>query len=292
VFASDHGEGLAETPRLPAHHGDLLYQPLVHVPLAFRVPGVPGARLETPATTADIYPTLLDLAGLPHPGSDGVSLAPLLLEPNPGPMTRLSRPIYMMEARQHALVIWPLKLIKWKDRGRVELYDLAEDPGEEEDLAPGQPEDARRMAALLQARKLVMVDRMSLYKARRWREGAPDEPGAFTPPSGQGTAAGKQPGKQQPGAQGEQGGGGKDLRHRGEGGEPGQQRRRPQGEAGETGGTKRQHAEPRGLGEGGAGQGKSRTSPAKPPRLKGGQKQPGKKRRKGGPGGSPEDHLF
>src|SRR5690606_32397408 len=44
VFASDHGESLGEDPRLPDHHGRVLYNALVHVPLAIRLPGVAASR--------------------------------------------------------------------------------------------------------------------------------------------------------------------------------------------------------------------------------------------------------
>ena len=45
VFASDHGESLGDDPRLPATHGQVAYAPLVHIPLAIKIPGVtPGLR--------------------------------------------------------------------------------------------------------------------------------------------------------------------------------------------------------------------------------------------------------
>ena len=237
VFISDHGEGLAQDARLPAHHGDLLYQALVEIPLMVHVPGVLGGESKVPATIADIYPTLLDLAGLPHGTGDGVSLAPFVLGRATAKQKKLHRPIFLMEGRQNAVLLWPLKLIAWRDRGRVELYDLEQDPGEKKDLASSRPEDARRLAALLTARNLSKVDRATVYKARRWKEGAPDEPGAFEPqePMGRGTLpvlsneAGKEPGSpvtDKPES-------GKQQQHRGEAGEQRKKRRGGQREAGQ-----------------------------------------------------------
>jgi arylsulfatase A-like enzyme len=47
-----------------------------------------------------------------------------------------------------------LKLLFFQGDGRIELYDVAQDPGETQDLAPGRPADARRLAQLLAAELL------------------------------------------------------------------------------------------------------------------------------------------
>ena len=240
VFTSDHGEGLAQTPRLPAHHGDLLYQPLVDIPLVVHVPGVQGGESKVPVSIADIYPTLLDLAGIEHGPGDGVSLAPFILDKATKKQRQLHRPIFLMEGRQHAVVLWPLKLIAWRDRGRVELYDLKKDPEEKQDLASSRPEDARRLAALLTARALSKVNRATVFKARKWREGAPDEPGAFTPPGSTATdrpgtsapAVNKQPDDEPRAPQGDEPKAGEQKQHRGKGGKARQDGRGGQGKAG------------------------------------------------------------
>ena len=75
-FLADHGEGLApEQARV--HHGGRLHEDLLRVPCAFRLPeGVDPSvaaameRAETaPVTTADIIPTLLDIANCEIPES-------------------------------------------------------------------------------------------------------------------------------------------------------------------------------------------------------------------------------
>jgi len=172
ALAADHGEGLGESPRLPARHGELLYQPLVHVPLAVHVPGVAGKALAQPASMADLYPTLIDLAGISTPkAGDGLSLAPFLALDDPGVFKALHRPIFLMESHQQAVVHWPLKLIVWQQRkSGMELYDLSKDPAESKDLSAERPGDVRRLAAMLEARKLERVDRRRSYIRKVLRE--------------------------------------------------------------------------------------------------------------------------
>ena len=82
VLLGDHGFHLGE------HHGlwrkDTLFEEALHTPLIIAAPQVRG-RGEAAAAEVellDLYPTLVDLAGLPRvPGLDGTSLAPLLRDP-------------------------------------------------------------------------------------------------------------------------------------------------------------------------------------------------------------------
>lgn len=86
IFTSDNG-GLSTaesspTCNLPASEGKgWLYEGGQRVPLMIRCPGRQAGVCHTPVTTPDIYPTFLELAGLPlrpQQHCDGVSLAPLL----------------------------------------------------------------------------------------------------------------------------------------------------------------------------------------------------------------------
>jgi choline-sulfatase len=67
VFLSDHGESLYEHNYLG--HGRRIYQTSMHIPLMIRAPGIAPSRSSIPVRGIDIGPTLLDLAGLPIPGS-------------------------------------------------------------------------------------------------------------------------------------------------------------------------------------------------------------------------------
>ena len=66
VFAADHGEALGEANRWFAH-GELLIEPLTHVPLLIHVPGRGGERRRDVASLLDVLPTLAGLLGLEPP---------------------------------------------------------------------------------------------------------------------------------------------------------------------------------------------------------------------------------
>ncbi|MEM8709977.1 MAG: sulfatase-like hydrolase/transferase, partial [Planctomycetota bacterium] len=78
AVTADHGQGLEDGMRLHrwGNHR-MLYREQVHVPLIFKGPGVPaGQRVLDQVRTADLAPTLLELAGLPpiDDALDGESL--------------------------------------------------------------------------------------------------------------------------------------------------------------------------------------------------------------------------
>lgn len=161
VLIADHGEGLAEHPRLPQNHGDLLYDPLIHVPIAFRIPSVPGRALQVPVSLADLFPTLLDLARIPRPPTHGLSLVPYLFDQHQDRLRGFVRPIFLVETKQKGVIRWPYKFLARQDQGLVELYNLERDSREEHNLVDTQPELARRMATLLGSRKLITIDRLA-----------------------------------------------------------------------------------------------------------------------------------
>jgi arylsulfatase A-like enzyme len=169
VFVSDNG-GLstllnpranAPTANLPLRAGKgWLYEGGIRVPAIIRGPGVktPGRVIDAPAITNDLYPTLLALAGIPaRPAQhlDGASLNPLLN--GTGPVTRDALfwhfPHYHGSGSRPSSAIragdW--KLIEWLEDGRVELYNLARDPGESRDLATSEPAAAARLKSRLDA---------------------------------------------------------------------------------------------------------------------------------------------
>ncbi len=106
-----------------------------------------------PASTNDIFPTLIEVAGL-DPNSinavhDGISIAPVFrAEPE-----RRLRPIGF-RAGGLAWLDNNYKLVRNYDAEEdapFELYNLAEDPSEQRDLSAERPEIAKRMAAELAA---------------------------------------------------------------------------------------------------------------------------------------------
>jgi arylsulfatase A-like enzyme len=167
VVVSDHGETLDDRG-LPFRHGARVYEEQIRVPLMIRFPGGRhgGLRIRAPVHHVDIMPTILDYLELPLPdGAQGESLMPLIrgdAAPDPArPIFTTARPepAHVPEV-EHPLVKtglitaireWPLKLIAYPtEEGHVhQLFDLAQDPGEKENLAAERPDVVRSLAAEL-----------------------------------------------------------------------------------------------------------------------------------------------
>lgn len=149
IFTSDHGEGLGEHGL--EEHGPLLYREQIQVPLLLKLPGAErgGATITAPAQLADLAPTILAALGLEVPQElPGTSL--LALEADEGARRR---PIFAetLFPRLHfgwselaSVVRWPYHYIHGPD---PELYDLARDPEELENLF----REERRAAGELRA---------------------------------------------------------------------------------------------------------------------------------------------
>ena len=130
------------------------------VPLVISGPGVKklGSKSDVPVSSVDLYPTLLDLAGLQPPSGqvlDGVSLAPVM-----NGTTTLKRPrlfwhfpCYVGKSTPASAVReGDFKLIEFfEEGGHVELYNLKADPNEERNLASSMPDKANALTRTLRA---------------------------------------------------------------------------------------------------------------------------------------------
>jgi uncharacterized sulfatase len=155
VLASDHGYHLGEHGGL--WHKMTLFESACHVPLIIAAPRRSrGSETGGIVELLDLYPTLVDLCGVPSvAGLEGMSLEPLLLNPH-RPWQRVAQTVVSRVDRHDAHgALDPDRLGKsvrsrrwryteWPD-GTQELYDYDADPHEYHNLA-NSPEHATIVA--------------------------------------------------------------------------------------------------------------------------------------------------
>ena len=130
VLFSDHGFHLGEKQRWAKR---TLWEDGTRVPLIVSAPGFQSRQRTTqPAELLDVFPTLLELAGLPADANqEGQSLVPLLKNPqqewNHPAITSFGLGNFAIRSQQY-------RFIQYHDGSR-ELYDLSNDPHEWTNLA-------------------------------------------------------------------------------------------------------------------------------------------------------------
>ena len=174
IFFSDNG-GLSTLGRLgpgcnlPLRAGKgWLYEGGVREPTIIRAPDVtqPNSVSHKPMVSMDFFPTMLDLAGLPLQPKlhvDGQSLLPHLKGDDSG-----QRTFYWHYPHYHGSTWKPgasirdgdWKLIEFYHYKNFELYNLADDPGERQNLAKAKPTKAKLMRAKLLAWQKQMQAKM------------------------------------------------------------------------------------------------------------------------------------
>jgi len=162
VFTSDNGGFFNATSNAPlrANKG-AYYEGGIRVPLIVKWPGVaqPGRVSAEPVTSTDLYPTLLAAAGqAPRPNQhrDGLNLQPVLA--GSGSLGRAALYWHFPHYNEHPSSVpssvirkgsW--KLIETFDPAGVELYNLADDLSEKNNLAAAQPTFAADLRRDLEA---------------------------------------------------------------------------------------------------------------------------------------------
>ena len=151
VIASDHGEAFGEHGEIS--HSVFTYDTTLRVPLIFSGAGVArGQAVATPVSLVDDAPTLAALAGLGRFEADGLALLPAS-----GSTLPASRSLYAESFAPLLDFGWaPLRTIRrgnWKyiAAPRPELYDLARDPGETQNVVASQATVAADLARQVDA---------------------------------------------------------------------------------------------------------------------------------------------
>lgn len=166
IFTSDNG-GLTTVGRynpptavLPLRAGKgWCYEGGIRVPNIIRAPGVTKAGMicDVPIYSADFYPTILDLAGLdamPTQHRDGVSITPLLRG-----RKKLDRKFIVWHYPHYHGSMWrpgsalrcgDYKLVVHYDYEKTELFNLAEDISEQNDLSEKMPEKTAELRRMLE----------------------------------------------------------------------------------------------------------------------------------------------
>jgi arylsulfatase A-like enzyme/Flp pilus assembly protein TadD len=150
VFLSDHGEDLGDHGE--DDHGVFLYRSTLQVPLMLKLPQSEraGETASDPVQLIDVYPTLISALG--HPHREDLRGTPLLARSRPEPR---DNPIY-------AETFFPRLHFGWSDLAALiagrshyieapqpELFDLQEDPDEENNLLGSDPALEEKLRAAL-----------------------------------------------------------------------------------------------------------------------------------------------
>ncbi len=163
VVTADHGEAFGEHGM--RQHGYELWEPLVHVPMIVYVPGVPPHHVPVKRSHIDVVPTILDLMRAP-PAADGELSGESMIDDvmagaddaavhvYPERDVYIDMPIGPYTQMRHALIHGAtpgMKLIHF-DSGAYQLFDLATDPDEKDDLASDK-EKLAPMVTLFQQKR-------------------------------------------------------------------------------------------------------------------------------------------
>jgi choline-sulfatase len=173
AFTADHGEEFLD------HGGDghsgTLYREVLHIPLAFRLPGpAPAGRDKTPVQQTDVAPTLLALAGVAAPGDiEGRDLSARCLGAAPPEEAAvLTSWLSYGAADKTVSRIGSMKLIVNREKGRppgtrLELYDLEHDPAEANNIAATRPLVVRYLLARAAEARVAATERRERLNAGR-----------------------------------------------------------------------------------------------------------------------------
>jgi arylsulfatase A-like enzyme len=176
VVTADHGEGLWDHDY--RGHGRDLYEEMIRVPLLVRYPGWsrdPAARITEPVSLVDLAPTFLATAGIPAPAEfRGRDLWPLIAgKTRPPELSGIYAELGLDKVHLESVRVDSHKLIRDRERpadddSAYQLFDLAADPGEKQDLNAQASASENGLRASLAAWRAALADQAVIVK-----QGAP-----------------------------------------------------------------------------------------------------------------------
>ncbi|GAB3021889.1 sulfatase family protein [Natronobiforma cellulositropha] len=157
IVVGDHGENIGDHNLMD--HQYCLYDTLLNVPLFVRYPEVfqSGTTVDELVEVRDLYPTLLDLAGIELPSTETISTQSFLREeyreyvigeyraPQPSMESMDAHLGELPETiRRYDRTLRSIRDGRWKtiegSDGSAQLYDVVADPTEEHDLSAEHPD--------------------------------------------------------------------------------------------------------------------------------------------------------
>jgi choline-sulfatase len=152
ILAADHGAGLGERGSAGGH-GNSLYESMTRVPLLFFGKGIKPTRVRSPVSLLDLFPTILDAAGLQSaPQACGESLLPVVSGREPYRARPVISEIFPDKTNENfkiSLVEGEHKLMIDVRKGVAQVFDLRRDPAENQDIAQADSAQLEKMRSSL-----------------------------------------------------------------------------------------------------------------------------------------------
>jgi arylsulfatase A-like enzyme len=144
ILTADHGEELFDHGDF--EHGHTMHQELLRVPLVMWESGLEPRREEAPFSLADLSQTVFAATqGKMSPSLHGISHWEALRRTRPRPGQQIVAENTLWSHEQKVMIEWPFKLVLHEKSGQRQIFDLATDPQEENDLAAANQQLADRL---------------------------------------------------------------------------------------------------------------------------------------------------
>lgn len=171
VIVGDHGEAFGEHDEI--QHGIFLYDVTLHIPFIIHFPKyAPHLKVNSLVRTVDIFPTLLELAGISHYRNDGVSLTHFITKDNyKNDVVSYAETIYPSTYKWASL--FSIRNLNWKfiDAPIPELYNITSDISENDNVINSYPSIAQKLKNQLtnilteqKSSKMKFIDKESQEK--------------------------------------------------------------------------------------------------------------------------------